>query len=368
MTTRRWLALLVLIGYSCSVVVAFVNPYSQPVVETHGKRIKSSLQAAKSKIITGPQGKPAVSKEEDLRLTIQVIREFHGLDQPPIIEEKEDDVTVQEQEEEEQEEETKAPPAASVIETEVEVNLEEIIERLSRPSYAASLKRIAAGMAPAAGQALLPINKIESISIIRLETTEIELAALVCEGGDCVNIAIPVTFPIPCESNDQDTLEECILDNIDQLDQLATAGIQQAEVTEENYEQVQSDERMRAELQDETIRPVLPDWWTEPTGDWQMQDECGNVKDLLNDDEFASEILALAEKHELMPSDMKITHAAVAFVGTSGALLRANVEGVDADGDPRTMIVDLPVAFPSGKAITANALRLSVLSLVDDIQ
>ena len=356
-----------------------LGPTTRTAFRLHAKKAKniqsdtaaSSSSSSSRKIVTGPQGRPAASKEEDLRLTLQIIREFHGLQETFAA----DDATAVEEpiivETAVQKEKAEEEDVSAAV-----VNFDDIIERLSRPCYAAPLARIASAFAPAAGQALPHPNKIDSVSVIRLEAARMELAALVCEGGDCVNIAIPVTFPTSCaaavQPPSQQALEDCILDNIDQLDATATAGIAQREQAEDNYEQLQSEERLRTELQDDSIRPVLPDWWTEPLGEWQLQDECASVKQLLNDDEFQADIYNLAQQQVAaltsIPSGMKVTQAAVALVGTSGALLRAHLRGEekDDDGATPTRIVDLPVPFPSGQAMTVQALRLAVLSLVDD--
>ena len=338
-----------------------------------------STTFALNAIVTGPQGKPAASKEEDLTLTLQIIREFHGL----LVLEDETKKEEAPKAGQEPSVETDTGTTASVTPaTDVSgtiIVVDELMERLSRPAYAGPLARIACAAAPAAGHAI-QLSNIDSISVIQLNESGMELGVLVCEGGDCVNIAIPVTFPTVC--NQHSSMEECILDAVDQLDERATTDMEQVEVKEDNYEQLQSDERLLAELQDVlSIQPVFPEWWTEPAGigdDRQLQGECVSVKELLNDAEFQPDILNLAKQQVAaevnginennIPSGMTVTHAAVALVGTSGFLLRANLVGKDEDGDTIARIVDLPIPFPSGQAITVQALRLSVLNLVDDAQ
>ena len=367
---RRWYTNVVL-GLLAGNVAAFMAPPSRAV---------RSISTQHAAIVTGPQGKPAASQEEDLILTLQIIREFHGL----LLEDETKQQQQQQQVPKTEEITTETEDAGTTHDSTPEVLsavliLDELMERLSRPAYAGPLTRIACAAAPAAGHAIKP-STVDSVAVIQLSDHGMELGVLVCEAGDCVNIAIPVTFPEMCDQ--PSLMEECILDSVDQLDEKATTDIEQMEIQEDNFEQIQSDEGLLAELQDVlSIQPIFPDWWTEPAGmgdGRQLQGECDSVKELLNDAEFQPDILNLAKqqvaaelkgKHENnIPSGMVVTHAAVALVGTSGFLLRANLKGKDEGGDATTRIVDLPIPFPSGQSITVAALRLSVLNLVDDAQ
>jgi len=400
-SSPAWLLWLVLVlsslATSCHFVSAFVTPshrlpsFTEMITHKyqyrvhnhfdgcgwtclHAKKAKQSPSTRnqsptkKNSIVTGPNVKPAASKEDDLQLTIQIIREFHGLDVPDDYDdENHGEILAAKEMSADTEQET---TASSTTE---EINFDDIRAKLSLPTYMGSLKRIATAFAPAVGQAVLHPKQIESVTVLSLEATRMELGALVCEGGDCVNISIPVVFSKSCQDPRQQSAatEESILNTIHELDKQATVEIEQAEIAEDNFEQIQSDERLHVELQDEGVRPNLPTWWTEAAGDLVMQDECSNVKNLLNDEEFQSEILALAKlQHSqtgVSKDEAKVTQAAVAFVGTSGVLLRANVQYSDEDGDVQNKIVNLPVPFPSGEAITVSAHRLAVLDLVDNI-
>jgi hypothetical protein len=400
-------------------------------VASSSKQLRSSSSTAAAKIITGPLGKPASSREEDLRLTIQIIQDFHK--KLLVVEEEEeedgDDVvvsgvqvqavfsedesttildeaatattsTIVVQEEKAavrsiSSEKVEKPAAAAMelirsaitpIEEDTLVDggedkvLQEIMETLSRPVYSGPLKRLAMAFGPGLQ---LNSNRIASTSVICLSRTRIEIGALVCDEKDdvCVNVAVPIPFFKPCiahDGNNGDLLENSILDAIEELDVLATQRIEASERALDNAEQISWEQSLFLELRDDSITPVFPDWWTEPMGNqWELQDECATLKRLLNEDEFRVERHALVTQQLQQQQQQQqgtVTQAAVALVGSSGLLLRANLEckeddAYDSTATTKNRIVDLPMLFLDGtaEARTVVALRTAVLDLVDSV-
>eukprot|EP00977_Amphora_coffeiformis_P011103 scaffold2656_cov117-Amphora_coffeaeformis.AAC.3 len=256
--------------------------------------------------------------------------------------------------------------------TQTSVSWEDIISTVFQNNVPA-LIRIACAYSES--QKIRP-QLVETASVLSLTGERLEIAMLVCEGESCVNVVVPVTLPQSCQAcgSSQQELRICMLGNLQTLDQKAHVRIEQAERVEVRQEELQQMGRLDAELQAAPeFQQDLPTWWT--TGDVELQRECDRLKAILNEDEFVNEIRLLAQKHlDHLPewmsdSDTKtdnstmVTRAAVALVGSSGLLLRAQVR----DKDRRTAIVPSAVPFYQGKVALAEALRSAVLELVDSV-
>lgn len=63
--------------------------------------------------------------------------------------------------------------------------------------------------------------KIFTIHIIGVRNDHIEISAVACNEADCPTLLIPITFPLNCNVRDDESsysIEECVLDNIFELD------------------------------------------------------------------------------------------------------------------------------------------------------
>ena len=211
---------------------------------------------------------------------------------------------------------------------------------------------------------------VETASVVSLSADTLEIAMLVCEGEGCVNVAVPVRLPNSCHGcATQQDLQTCMMGNLQTLDQMAHVRIEQAERVDVQHEQWQQLDRLHMELQAAPeFGQDLPSWWT--TGDVEIQRECDGLKEILNRDEFMTEIRLLAQQNlvqwpEWMSDDDApvVTKAAVALVGSSGLFLRAQIR----NNKLRTTNVPIPVRFPRGKLALVEALREAVLELVDNV-
>ena len=232
---------------------------------------------------------------------------------------------------------------------------------------------------------------VHDVSIISMTPSAIDVAILVCHGGggDCVNVAVPIPLPKPLKVNENDKAgalsKEWLVDNIQILDATAHKRIAQNEWQTQNFEQVQSNERLRLELQE---RPTfaaleLPDWWRLHQDDIEVQKECDILKGILNETDFQNEIVALAKRvvstdvlqlphwliEHVSENHLQVTQAGVAMVGSAGLYIRANVvvTGGD-DNEPRSAIVPLSLRYPQDYvARSPDQLRSVVLGLIDSV-
>jgi hypothetical protein len=249
----------------------------------------------------------------------------------------------------------------------------QFMESLSQ-NCRASLSRLACAFAPP-GHLLHP-HDLESAHVLSVNDHQIDISAVLCEADGCIQVFVPVTFPRSC--SDSPDMEECILENIEELDHQAYSMIAQENYKVQNYEQVQDDERIYMALAEEPIADSMPLWWTFPQfTSAGLDKECRNVKSLLNEADFRDEIQALATQELLVLYRRKeepvqvvaavdVLKVAVAAVGPSGILLRAQIRQVDVqrESGERVSMVDLPVQF-SQEAGTREDLRASVLGLVE---
>jgi hypothetical protein len=175
-------------------------------------------------------------------------------------------------------------------------------------------------------ESVLNIRDLDQVKILDLGYDHVDLQAVVREGEVCVTLRIPLAFAISCDPShygisDEDNhadgrpslataISECVLNQMEQLDQKASQLIAQREFTEENYEEIQATERQRQALLWGTdvlptgvAAPVLtadiplPTWWVDVSSSPpELQRECESMIKLLNDKDFISEIRALATK------------------------------------------------------------------------
>lgn len=218
--------------------------------------------------------------------------------------------------------------------------------------------------------------------------TTMLVAILVCDAkqGDCVNVAVPIEFPSASTSTSSaSNWIDFMLNQVDRMDQAAYDALEQAERALENNAMVgeprssafsrASSATVRALLEEAPVFRFggdIPDWWT--TGDVELQRECDSLKAILNEDDFRQEILALARRHyqENRGSNgasVSLTDAGVALVGSSGLLLRAQLNDAKATSASSGTIVSVPVRFPDDTVVVVvrQDLQQQVLDLVDSV-
>ena len=238
-------------------------------------------------------------------------------------------------------------------------------------SESAKLARLAAAFAPP-GHEIHP-NQLEAAQVINIDSHHIEISAVTCDTEECVTLFVPVEFPESCTPVDDDddsphSLEACVMENLQQLNDDALERIRKQEWKIDHKEELELDELVWQNLRKEESFDELPKWWIPPKEYYDsyanigLIDECERVKDLLNEDEFRDDVVSLATKvcTEQYPLDtFKLTHSAVTRVGPFGLMIKARVRLDEKD----TLTIDLPVKF-SSSAETIDELRACVLGIV----
>lgn len=227
-------------------------------------------------------------------------------------------------------------------------------DQFATPDKIGSLARMAAAYAPSGHG--LNLQHIESVSIIGMDGRHIDIQAVVCQEEGCATVLVPVSFPVECDHDSDE--EDCILMQLQTLDEQAGDLLQQMKNRDELEEERQ---RQWNEL---TSRETMeyPSWWQAPM---QLIDECRNVQDLLNEPDFQQEIqgLAYARLRGLEHYDATgwtIDEATVVDISPSGLYIRARTNHPMA---PSYHVFDLPIPF-SVAATTVEDLRSAVLGMV----
>jgi hypothetical protein len=227
-----------------------------------------------------------------------------------------------------------------------------------------SLARLAFAFRPKEHSGL-SMKEIETVHVLCVKQNEIEVEAILCESLGCVSLHIPIQFPTSCTSSDEeDKFQSCVLQNLKDLDVTASSQVSaHLFMTEQEQTAAANAEWLLAGS------VQLPTWWVSPSSTLNaasLETECETLKEILNEDEFQSELLALAQdglKHSLhgdvTPSTPMIQKAKCAIVGPAGIGIKALAK---MDGN----VVVMDVLFPFGGAAkeTANSIRAAVLGAV----
>ena len=211
------------------------------------------------------------------------------------------------------------------------------------------LARLAVAFSPP--ERTLTLNQIEKVDVICVKEDSIEIQAILCEHGGSVSLQVPVKFPNMCHSSSSSTtstssqstaLEGCVMDNLDALDVTATSLIQVAEETKANH---QVHDQLLLLSNDDNNNNNVPSWWISPSSSTindptTMSMECQHIQNLLNDDEFQSDIIALSqdalmlwqkqqqqqEGQQQQQHDYQVLQAKVTMVGPAGLCFKVRVQ------------------------------------------
>jgi len=239
-----------------------------------------------------------------------------------------------------------------------------ISHQLSRSDRVASLARLAAAFPPN-GHAL-EISHIESVSVIGVDETHIDIQAVICEEDGCVTVKVPIEFPSPCQTMDD---EECILHQFHELDYKAMEQLKQQQQEQQQKQKELEQQRL---TQDFMNNIDYPTWWQQPTYN-NLLNDCNQILSLLNLPDFRREIHILAEQslamHHSSNDDWEVEHASIIAVNPAGIYLRIKATKYshsysDQIFDMRTELIDIPLSFGT-VAHTAEELRTAVLRMVE---
>lgn len=223
-----------------------------------------------------------------------------------------------------------------------------IAGELTDVNHLGALARLAAAFAPP-GHAL-HLQNMDSLSIIGVDETHIDIQVVVCGQEGCVTVKVPVIFPEACQNLHD---EECILHQFEELDHQADVMLQLQESAEKTKE---LERQWQAQHPEDKLS--YPPWWEFSIA---LTEECDNIKRLLNDDEFQPEMKALATKglcEEYMDWDME--RAVVSQVGPAGLYLRSKMVNHAVNAEVTAVMVDIPIPFG---AVVDNVADLRAIVL-----
>jgi hypothetical protein len=236
----------------------------------------------------------------------------------------------------------------------------------------ALLTRLACAFAPPPHDHLLP-HRIVSASLEQINAQQCSIAVAVPTGDSgtsnssgeqlLAQILVPVAFHEEIDTNSQDEKDvvESVVQRMQQLDSMATDRLVQREKQQQSRDQqgvapVQQ-QKQSQELMEEPLAVDWPSWWTVPQLKIMLVEECNTLKSLLNEADFANDLIALCKVH--YDTKSPIRQAKAASIGTSGIFLRAVVDD---------NLVDVPIPFPGGEARTSDDLRESVLTMIETVE
>mmetsp|Transcript_3681 Transcript_3681/g.7913 ORF Transcript_3681/g.7913 Transcript_3681/m.7913 type:complete len:338 (+) Transcript_3681:1-1014(+) len=213
-----------------------------------------------------------------------------------------------------------------------------------------SLARLAVAFSPPDRQ--LQLDAIQSVDVICVSETHIDIQAMVCDGangGGCVSLAVPVQFPQPCSDWQ---MEGCVVQNLDQLD----------EQHEEHHHQ-QRHVSSTASAGFNTL-PEYPVWWVEATDSSNplMPAECDYMTSILNEDEFQPELISLAQDSLNQASTLSgvfptsIQQAKIVKMGPGGMLFQCK--------GANSPLLNVFSPFSNGPLHSIEAMRAAVLGSV----
>ncbi len=235
----------------------------------------------------------------------------------------------------------------------------------------ASLARLAVAFSPP--DRSVKLEDIHRVHIIEVRNDHIEISAVVCDEADCLTLLVPVTFPHDCNVSDDessDSMEECVLDNIFELDVEAQEVLRQRQIEKQLEASDQERELLNALYSSDDIH--LPSWWKPPVND-DMVEECQKIKGILNQDEFRSQVKALASDGLAFCDDgdlFEIHRAAVCSIGPAGFYFRAiaTKKMQSAKKNVSYTILEIPNKAFDGEISEASELRAAVLGIVASVE
>lgn len=223
-------------------------------------------------------------------------------------------------------------------------------------NHVASLARLAVAHSPK--EQPLHLKDIERVGVMQVDDHHVEIEAVVCEYDGCVTLAVPVEFPETCEGN-SDHIEECIIENIDNLDIQAEKHIKEMEAMESDLMEFTDTWNQLLQPPDLTNLPV---WWVAPG---HLAEECFQLISTLNKDDFQSEMRELASRSlSESADDLLVERAAVVAVCPAGMFIRAKARDFSImHGAGENKILELSIPFQK-QAQDVDTLRDTILGVV----
>ena len=225
-----------------------------------------------------------------------------------------------------------------------------------------TLARLAVAFSPP--ERRIDLDAIDTVQIMCVSESQIEIEAILCESHGCVSLFVPIQFPHDCgPTADDSVLEQCVMDNLHYLDMEADNVISSMVKAKKMASETENNDELRElEAQLTSNAAVYPNWWVGPETSYELVAECDNIKRLLSDDEFQNDVNSLARKglEALgLGGDYSVRKAVVTAVGPAGLCLRAL-----ADFNGSTVLMDVPLPFGGEPQRDPQALRAAILGEV----
>jgi len=234
------------------------------------------------------------------------------------------------------------------------------------------LARLAVAFSPP--EQRLTMKHLDSVHVVCVDEQHIEISAMMCE-EECVSVLIPLTFPHSCESDDGD-MEECVLENVDEMDAVAEVKISKMSERSEGFTEGCSQNDYDDMNLCASNKPYdFPTWWVQPNDQqlglnvadsMDLYKECQSIVRLLNEEDFQEDMISLAAKglYDSLGADgcdYQMQKAVVAAVGPVGLCLRAKAKKANEKG---FSVIEIPIPFGKEPATDQNRLRALVLGAV----
>lgn len=221
------------------------------------------------------------------------------------------------------------------------------------PDRVGSLARLAVAFSPP--ERALSLDIIENVEVICVREDSIDIQAILCEEGGCVSVAVPIKFPYECDSNTE-WLEGCVRRNLEELDETASLTLRSVGTNGDN------DDLCVLESDID-----YPSWWIPPGCSEAMSAECTIMRNILNEDEFQKDIIALAQdslNHASTDGEgYTVKEAKVAAIGPAGLCFKVRAEYRLDAGNP-THVLDVMYPFGGEPRNDPGELRATVLGVV----
>lgn len=261
------------------------------------------------------------------------------------------------------------PITSSFEESGSDSDLKQLVaERISSEFPPSFLANLACAQAPPPHNQLMPKDCISAELIsVNGRGAEIAVSTLASAGGDgrCVQIMIPVKFGTSSSSTKEEPTVNYIVKQLKQLESTSLESIAKKEWEKDHADQFTQQEKIIFELKDEAslTEEALPDWWTFCELNQGLQEESDSMKDLLNEDDFATDLNVLFQSNYHGESSIQAIKTCVTSIGPSGVYLRSYAERQE-ETDEKYFIAELSIPFAE-KAPTRDDLRTSILTMIE---
>jgi hypothetical protein len=248
----------------------------------------------------------------------------------------------------------------------------------SNQDNASVLARLASAYSPPGYS--IDLSSINNVRCLCVDNKHLEIEAVVCDGYECSSLLVPVDFPIEC--NLDYGLEDCVLNNVQNLDKQGDGLIQDRMHVFANEEEAQKAyEVFKLVGASDYLKPSaakFPEWWIPPTSSEDVS-ECNMIETLLNEADWQLEMrelckLALQQSGDagFIYEEDDVQLALVKAIGPSGMVLEAHVSRggrsvYDYGGMTNIAIVRVPIKFPLKSTGGNTSIRDHVLGIVSSV-